>query len=267
MRIASSKVKSFSSSNVVPPPYRAYRSRSCPSAASLDKASKNRSFWTNREEPLESHQIVRQAAVDDTKSSCVPQRCLCAPSCAFLTAQRSPSHSGVLHSAVGGCRPLDWSCRPRKTTAHDTASGCQPGIVPKGHNNRPNDVSKCKCAPHRPMETSRRSGLTAWPSHDFGWAGGSCAFAACEGIGSLFGLRLIIASVGSGEPLLVDIAKLTYDKGYCSHARTARSAMFQPKDLDKEDCWNACPAYYYQGSAHACCAYRVLFVCLFICLF
>ena len=33
--------------------------------------------------------------------------------------------------------------------------------------------------------------------------------------------------------------------------------VFQPKDLDKEDCWNACPAYYYQGSAHACCAYRV----------
>ena len=43
----------------------------------------------------------------------------------------------------------------------------------------------------------------------------------------------------------------------CEGIGSAGSAVFQPKDLDKEDCWNACPAYYYQGSAHACCAYRV----------
>ena len=28
-------------------------------------------------------------------------------------------------------------------------------------------------------------------------------------------MRLLVSSVGSGEPLLVDIVKLTYDKGYC----------------------------------------------------
>ena len=55
---------------------------------------------------------------------------------------------------------------------------------------------------------------------------------------------------------LVDIVKLTYDKEYCSHARTARSARLQAKDLHKGNCWNACPASYCQGSAHAC-AYKV----------